>query len=58
MFSNFLRNNSAMTFYVVSIVSFFIANFVRDKNFPIYFILLINGLIFFILGLVKRFGKY
>ncbi len=57
MFSKFLDNNSAMTFYVISIVSFFMANFIRDKNLTIYFGLLIIGLIFFILGLVKRFRR-
>lgn len=57
MFSNFIRNNSAMTFYIVSIISFFMANFIRDKNLTIYFGLLIIGLFFFILGLVKRFGR-
>ena len=57
MLSNFIKNNSAMTFYVVSIINFFIANFIRDKNLTVYFVLLILGLIFFILGLVKRFGK-
>lgn len=57
MFSKFLDNNSAMTFYVISIVIFFMANFIRDKNLTIYFGLLIIGLIFFILGLVKRFRR-
>ena len=57
MLSNFIKNNSAMTFYVVSIINFFIANFIRDKNLTIYFGLIILGLFFFILGLVKRFGK-
>ena len=57
MFSNFIKNNSAMTFYIVSIISFFIANFIRDKNLTIYFGLLLIGLLFFILGLIKRFGK-
>jgi hypothetical protein len=58
MFSNFLKNNSVMTFYIVSIISFFIANFIRDKNLTIYFVLLFFGLLFFILGLIKRFGKF
>ncbi len=57
MFSNFIKNNTSMTFYIVSIISFFIANFIRDKNLTIYFGLLIIGLFFFVLGLIKRFGR-
>ena len=51
------RNTPIMTFYIISIVSMFIANYVREKNFTIYFGLIIFGLIFFILGLVKRFTR-
>ncbi|MBC7642984.1 MAG: hypothetical protein H7174_11710 [Flavobacterium sp.] len=57
MIKDFFTNTSAMTFYIISISSFFIANFVRDKIFAIYFALLIIGLICFILGLVKRFSQ-
>lgn len=57
MFSNFIKNNTSMIFYIVSIISFFIANFIRDKNLTIYFGLLIIGLLFFVLGLIKRFGR-
>jgi hypothetical protein len=57
MFSKFLDNYSSMTFYMISIISFFIANFIRDKNLTIYFGLLIIGLVFFVLGLIKRFRK-
>ena len=54
---DFFANTPAITFYVISIISFFIANFVRDKNFTIYFGLIIIGLIFFVVGLTKRFKR-
>ena len=57
MIKDFFTNTPAMTFYIISIASFFIANFVRDKSFAIYFALLTIGLIFLILGLVKRFSQ-
>ena len=57
MLKDFFQNTSAMTFYIISIISFFVANFVRDKNFTVYFGLIIIGLIFFILGLIKKFTR-
>ncbi len=51
----FFKNTSAMTFYILSMISFFIANYVRDKNLSAYFGLILLGVLFFILGLVKRF---
>jgi pilus assembly protein TadC len=55
MINDFFKNSSPMTFYIISIISFFIANYVGNKNLQIYFSLLVIGLIFFVLGILKRF---
>jgi pilus assembly protein TadC len=55
MISDFFKNSSPMTFYIISIISFFIANYLGNKNLPIYFSLLVIGLVFFVLGILKRF---
>lgn len=55
MINDFFKNSSPMTFYIISIISFFIANYVGNKNLTIYFSLLVIGLVFFVLGILKRF---
>lgn len=55
MIADFFKNSSPMIFYIISIISFFIANFVGNKNLPVYFMLLAVGLVFFVLGILKRF---
>lgn len=55
-FSSF-KNWSPIYFYFVSIISFVTANMIRDKNLVFYYILLILGIVFFVLGLTKRIKK-
>ncbi|MBP2282641.1 hypothetical protein H4V97_000959 [Flavobacterium sp. CG_23.5] len=43
-----------MYLYLVSIISFVLANLVRDKNRELYYFLLVFGLIFFVVGMIKR----
>ena len=57
MFSKFYNNNSSITFYFISIVCMVLANLIMQKNFYVYLGLILFGLLFFILGLVKRFNK-
>jgi hypothetical protein len=57
MFSKFIQNNSAMTFYIISMICLFIANYVKEKNITIYLSMLIIGIVFFVFGLIKRFGS-
>jgi hypothetical protein len=52
-FSSF-KNSNPIYFYFASIIAFVLANIVRDKNLSIYYILLILGLVFFVLGFMKR----
>ena len=49
-----LKNTPPMYLYLVSIISFILANLVRDKNLGFYYFLLIVGLVFFVLGFMKR----
>ena len=49
-----LKNTPPMYLYLVSIISFILANLVRDKSLSLYYFLLIIGLVFFILGFMKR----
>jgi hypothetical protein len=57
MFKNFYNNNSSITFYFVSIICMALANLTRQRNFYVYLGLILIGILFFILGLVKRFNK-
>jgi hypothetical protein len=41
-------------FYFISIVAFVLANLVGNKNAILYYPLLIVGLVFFLLGLMRR----
>ena len=49
-----LKNISAMYLYLASIISFVIANGIRDINVTIYYFLILVGLVFFVLGFMKR----
>ena len=51
---SFFKNSNPIYFYFVSIVSFVLANLSREKSKEIYYSLLIIGLVFFLLGLLKR----
>ncbi|MBG6187319.1 hypothetical protein IWX80_001681 [Flavobacterium sp. CAN_S2] len=48
-----LKNTPPMYLYLVSIISFILANLVRDKSLGFYYFLLIIGLVFFVLGFMK-----
>jgi hypothetical protein len=51
------KNLNPINFYFISIFSFVIANILRDKSLILYYGLLIIGLVFFVLGLIKRMKK-
>jgi len=52
-----LKNASPIYFYFVSIVAFVLANTIRTQSVAFYYALLIAGLIFFFLGLMRRIKK-
>jgi len=49
-----LKNTPPMYLYLVSIISFILANLVRDKSLGFYYFLLVIGLVFFVLGFMRR----
>jgi hypothetical protein len=49
-----LKNTPPMYLYLVSVISFILANLVRDKSLGFYYFLLIIGLVFFVLGFMRR----
>ena len=49
-----LKNIPTMFFYLSSVISFVLANLIRDKNAMFYYILLLIGLISFFLGIRSR----
>ncbi|MDI5897378.1 hypothetical protein QLS91_06835 [Flavobacterium sp. LB2P84] len=49
-----LKNTPPMYLYLVSIISFILANLIRDKSLGFYYFLLIIGLVFFVLGFMRR----
>ena len=49
-----LKNIPTMFFYLASVISFVLANLIRDKNAMFYYILLLIGLISFFLGVRSR----
>ncbi|SHM56132.1 hypothetical protein SAMN05443669_104516 [Flavobacterium xanthum] len=49
-----LKNTPPMYLYLVSVISFILVNLVRDKSLGFYYFLLIIGLVFFVLGFMKR----
>jgi len=51
---DFFKNASPMFFYFISIAAFVLANVIRENNISVYYALLIVGLIFFFLGLMRR----
>ena len=57
MMKEFYNNNGAITFYFISIICMAIANLVSSSNYYIYLTLIVFGIIFFGLGLSKRFSK-
>ena len=49
-----LKNIPTMFFYLASVISFVLANLIRDRNAMFYYILLLIGLISFFLGIRSR----
>lgn len=49
-----IKNSNPIYFYFISIISFIVANVVREKSSGFYYFLLIIGLVFFVLGFMKR----
>ncbi|MET3031236.1 hypothetical protein [Flavobacterium johnsoniae] len=48
------KNITPLTFYFVSVVCFVLANVTRDKSLSFYYILLVLGVVFFFMGILKR----
>ena len=49
-----LKNITPLTFYFGSVICFVLANVLRDKSLSFYYILLVLGLVFFFMGILKR----
>ncbi|MFC4477139.1 hypothetical protein ACFO3N_08695 [Flavobacterium chungangensis] len=49
-----MKNISALTFYFASVISFVLANVLKDKNLSVYYVLLVLGIVLFFLGVLKR----
>jgi hypothetical protein len=49
-----LKNISSIYLYFISVVCFIISNYMRDRNQLLYEFLILVGLVFFVLGIVKR----
>ena len=49
-----LKNITPLTFYFASVVCFVLANVLRDKSLSFYYVLLVLGVIFFFMGVLKR----
>lgn len=56
MFSSF-KNIAPIYLYMVSVICFVIANIIRDQYINLYYILLIIGIIFFVLGFKNRISN-
>ena len=54
MMIDFFKNSNPIYFYFVSIFSFVFANLFREKSVSFYYFLLVIGLVFFVLGFIKR----
>jgi hypothetical protein len=49
-----LKNITPLTFYFGSVICFVLANVIKDQSLPFYFVLLVFGLAFFFMGILKR----
>ncbi|MDX6183331.1 hypothetical protein SGQ44_12650 [Flavobacterium sp. Fl-77] len=49
-----LKNLTPVTFYFASVVCFVLANVLKGKSLSFYYVLLVVGLIFFFVGMLKR----
>jgi hypothetical protein len=51
---SFFKNLSPVTFYFASVVSFVLANVIKDQSLSFYYVLLVLGLALFFAGMLKR----
>ncbi|OXA65594.1 hypothetical protein B0A67_24095 [Flavobacterium aquidurense] len=49
-----LKNITPLTFYFASVICFVLANVIRNQTLSFYYVLLVLGLIFFFMGILKR----
>ncbi len=49
-----LKNISAVAFYFASVICFVLANVLKDNNLSVYYVLLVLGIVFFFMGVLKR----
>jgi len=49
-----LKNITPLTFYFGSVICFVLANVLRDKILSFYYVLLVLGIVFFFMGVLKR----
>ncbi|HKO76040.1 MAG TPA: hypothetical protein VJU52_02420 [Flavobacterium sp.] len=49
-----MKNYNPIYFYFISIIAFVLANVFREKSIPLYYALLVIGVIFFVLGVIRR----
>jgi hypothetical protein len=49
-----LKNITPLTFYFGSVICFVLANVIRDQSLSFYYVLLVLGLVFFFMGILKR----
>jgi hypothetical protein len=49
-----VKNIKTIYLYLISVFCFVIANLIRDINIVAYYVLLVVGLGFFVLGLTKK----
>ena len=52
-----LKNIPTIYLYLLSVISFFLSNVVRDKNMVLYYILLVLGAALFVFGFLKSRNK-
>lgn len=52
-----IKNLSSIYLYLISVVCFVIANVVRNYNIIFYYLLLVLGIGFFVIGFTKRLKK-
>jgi hypothetical protein len=52
-----IKNLSSIYLYLISVVCFVIANVIREYNIILYYILLVLGVGFFVIGFTKRLKK-
>lgn len=49
-----MEKYKSIHFYFVSIIAFVLANVLREKSIPVYYVLLLIGITFFVLGVIRR----